>query len=166
MIITNAMKQKKKPVPVSSLLSELIQKKGWKKQINRNRIFLIWDQLVGPEIAHHAQPQVIRGKVLWINVSDSVWIQQLQFQKIMLLEQINRNIDTSIEDIRFSIDSSLDRPLPEPEPTPVSRKYKIDPEKKVQMKKLFSSVENKEVRRAMEKLWLKLDKSNKKQSQP
>ena len=162
------MKQKKKPIPISSLLGELIRKKGWKKQLNRNRVFLIWDELVGPQIAHHAQPQVIRGKVLWINVSDSVWIQQLQFQKIMILEQINRNIDTSIEDIRFSIDSSLDRPLPEPEPEPEPApvKYKIDPEKKARMEELFSSVENKEVRQAMERLWLKLDKANKKQPQP
>jgi hypothetical protein len=153
------MKQKKKPTAMSSLLSDLIQKKGWKKQINRNKVFLIWEQIVGPEIAHHAQPQVIRGKVLWVNVSDSVWIQQLQFQKIMLLEQLNHNIHTTIEDIRFSIDSSLDRPLPEHEPPALIVDYQPDPEKKAQMEKLFSSVDDKEVRQAMKRLWLKLDKA-------
>ena len=153
------MKEKKKPIPVSSLLTDLIQQKGWKKQISRNRVFLLWESIVGPEIAHHARPQVIRGKVLWVNVSDSVWMQQLQFQKIMLLEQINQNIETSIEDIRFSVDPSLDRPLPEPEPQSAPPEYQPDPEKKAEMEKLFSSVENREVRRAMKELWLKLDRA-------
>lgn len=153
------MKSQKKPVPISSLLAELIQKKGWKKQINRNKIFLIWEKIVGAEIAHHAQPQIVRGKVLWINVSDSVWIQHLQFQKMIILEQINHYLSTSIKDIRFNIDSSLDRPLPEPVKPSQPVHYQPDPAKRARMDKMFSSVKNKEVRQAMRKFWLALDKA-------
>ncbi len=168
MIILGFMQRNKKLIPMASLLESLIKQKGWKKQINRNRVFLIWEQVVGPEIAHHAQPRVFRGKVLWVDVSDSVWLQHLQFQKITIIEQLNKRIGAAIEDIRFNVDPALDRPLPSPEIQPSALDYQPDPGKKAEMEKLFASIEDLEVRRAIGRLWLTLDRagSSRKQSQP
>ena len=144
---------------MSELLNSLIQKKGWKKQISRNRVFLLWDRIVGEDIAVHAQPFVVRGKTLWLNVSDSVWMQQLQFQKMTILERIKQVLPgSSITDIRFQIDTSLGRSrpeqqLPEPQSTPP------DPQKKEKFDKMISTLKDEEMRQAMEHLWLKLEQA-------
>lgn len=144
---------------MSELLNSLIQKKGWKKQISRNRVFLLWDRIVGEDIAVHARPFVVRGRTLWLNVSDSVWMQQLQFQKMTILERVKQVLPgSSINDIRFQIDTSLGRPRPiqqssEPQSTPP------DSQKKEKFDKMISTLKDPEMRQAMERLWLKLEKA-------
>jgi manganese/zinc/iron transport system substrate-binding protein len=63
---------------------------------------------VGPDISGRAQPACIRGSVLWVDVLDSIWMQQLHLQKLLLLDLINRRLDNgSISDIRFKLNSEL-----------------------------------------------------------
>jgi predicted nucleic acid-binding Zn ribbon protein len=47
---------------------------------------------------------LVRGDVLHVNVSSSVWVQQLQFLRDTMLEKINANLSgRKIKDIRFKI---------------------------------------------------------------
>ena len=148
---------------MSELLNSLIQKKGWKKQITRNRVFLLWDRIVGEDIAVHARPFVVRGEILWLNVSDSVWMQQLQFQKMTILERIKQLLPgSSINDIRFQLDTDLGRPRPVKEQPSEPRTTPPDPQKKEKFDEMISTLKDEEMRRAMEHLWLKLERARRK----
>lgn len=141
------------------LLEGLIQRKGWKKQMSRNRLFLVWEEIVGPEVAVHAQPSVIRGKTLWLNVSDSVWMQQLHYQQLAILDEINRRLPKNgITGIRFKIDSTLGQNQPEPPP---ENKPTCEPDLQKQEKfdDMLSSLKDKEMRRVIKDLWLRLEKA-------
>ncbi|MCD6389520.1 MAG: DUF721 domain-containing protein [Desulfobulbaceae bacterium] len=155
------MSRKKTPTKMSELLNSLIQKKGWKKQITRNRVFLLWDQIVGEDIAVHAQPFVVRGRTLWLNVSDSVWMQQLQFQKMTILERVKQVLPgSSINDIRFQLDTSLGRSRPQPEQkSPELQSTPPDPQRKEKFDKMISTLKDEKMRQAMEHLWLKLEQA-------
>jgi hypothetical protein len=64
----------------------------------------VWDKAVGETIAQQAQPAFMRGGVLFVKCSSSAWMQQLQFMKGKICEQLNRLLGKDvIKDIRFQM---------------------------------------------------------------
>ncbi len=69
-------------------------------------IWDMWDRVVGEVIAENAKPGAFRDGVLIINVSSSVWLQQLGFLKHDMQKNLNRAIGKNIiKQIRFKIAS-------------------------------------------------------------
>jgi predicted nucleic acid-binding Zn ribbon protein len=83
-------KKKKKAGSLKGLLPDLVRERGWEKQLDLYSIFPRWRELVGPEIYEYARPlKIVRG-VLWIEVENSAWLQQMQFEKLQLLDLLNQ----------------------------------------------------------------------------
>ena len=98
------MSRKHKPDHISSLLGDMIKRRKWQDRFELHEVFNFWNQAVGKEISKHATPAKFRGKVLWVDVSDSIWMQQLQFLKTTLIEKVNKQFDSvEVEDIRFQL---------------------------------------------------------------
>ncbi len=74
---------------ISRLLPGLVQDKGWERQLDLHSIFPRWQELVGEEVYQHARPLKIEKDVLWMEVENSSWLQQLQYQKLELLDIFN-----------------------------------------------------------------------------
>jgi len=74
---------------ISRMLPGLVQDKGWEKQLDLHSIFPRWQELVGEEVDRHTQPLKIERDVLWLEVENSAWLQQLQYQKLELLDTLN-----------------------------------------------------------------------------
>ncbi len=74
---------------ISQVLPALMQDKGWEKQLDLYSIFPRWQELLGEEVSLHAQPLKIEREVLWLEVENSSWLQQLQYQKLELLDTLN-----------------------------------------------------------------------------
>lgn len=54
-----------------------------------------WKAVVGPETALHAWPHHVDSNgVLFIMVSDSIWMQQLSFQRHVLINKLNSRLQT------------------------------------------------------------------------
>jgi hypothetical protein len=72
--------------------------------------WMVWDKAVGETIAQQAQPAFMRGGVLFVKCSSSAWMQQLQFMKGKICEQLNRLLGKEvIKDIRFQM-GMIDHP--------------------------------------------------------
>ena len=85
---------------VGSLLKQLLNEPGIGEQINRHQAWLIWDKLVGEQIAARARPLKLRKGVLEVQVDHPVWMQQLQMMKPQILEKITDKIpNAGITDI-------------------------------------------------------------------
>ena len=96
------------PTSISELLQSLIGHKNWSQKIKQHQVFLKWSELVGKDISQRAKPIFIRGSVLWVAVSDSVWMQQLHLQKNVILDKLSQRFPgVNFTDIRFQVDSSL-----------------------------------------------------------
>lgn len=142
---------------IDSLFAELFKKRQWDKRLALHAVFRNWPQVVGPEIAERTAPQVIRGTVLWIAVSDSVWMQQLHLQKQALLERINANVRGSekISDIRFQVDAALgEEKMLADSPKPAAPKP-VDPEAQKGFEGLISAIGDAELRTRLLALWRK-----------
>jgi predicted nucleic acid-binding Zn ribbon protein len=152
---------KHKPVEISRLLSEVFENKKWRSKLELHRVFEFWDRTVGKDIAAVAQPSFIRSRsVLWVKVKDSIWMQQLHLQKMLLLEKINRQLNgEQISDIHFQLDSSLSASA-EPE---IEKSKPILPDKKKELEfdKLISCLENDALKTSLKSLWITMHKKGK-----
>ena len=144
-----------KPVEISRLLSTVFENRKWRSKLELHRVFEFWNKTVGKEIAAVAQPYLIRGHVLWVKVRDSIWMQQLHFQKMLLLENINKQlVNEKFSDIHFQLDSSLSAPM-EPE-TEKQKPIFLDKKKEQEFDKLISPLENDDLKASLKSLWVKM----------
>lgn len=136
------------------ILRSLFAGKKWQKRIELHQVFLFWQEAVGEGIAAHAEPEVIRGAVLWIKVSDSVWMQQLHLQKMLLLEKLNSRLHgDKLSDLRFHLDvnSGTQPEKPKPERKRTAKTVPPPPE----LENMIGLLESKDMQEALRRLWCK-----------
>lgn len=93
---------------ISRMLPGLVQDKGWEKQLDLHSIFPRWRELVGEEVDSHTQLLKIERDVLWLEVENSSWLQQLQYQKLELLDTLNSCFRLSrLRDIKMVLAKGL-----------------------------------------------------------
>ncbi len=71
------------------VLKDAIHKLGLDTRIKSYQIWHVWDKAVGPHIALVAQPEDIKGKTLFVNVRDNIWLRQLKFLEGMIIAKLN-----------------------------------------------------------------------------
>src|SRR4030043_532389 len=106
----------KKPQPIHSILEQTLKGLELNVPLKTYSIWGAWKEIVGEAIALQTQPRAIRNHILFIDVSHSTWMQQLQFLKPTLFGTINGFLGESlIEDIRFKVGKipAAVTPLPE-----------------------------------------------------
>ncbi len=75
------------------------------------KLWKLWDNAVGKKIASHAQPSSIKGGTLVVKVSDSVWLQELEFKVHEIRERINHALQReAIKKIRFRVGEPKGKP--------------------------------------------------------
>jgi len=93
---------KSKQNKISRLIPNLLHDKGWEIQLDLHSIFPRWKELVGEEMNEYAQPLKIERGVLWLEVANSSWLQQFQYEKLELLDTLNRSLRlSSLKDIKM-----------------------------------------------------------------
>lgn len=151
------MARKNKIIDIGTLLSDLFENRKWKQNLNRHRIFEFWNEAVGKDISNHAQPKVIRGNVLWVDVTDSVWMQQLHLMKEQLCGVLNKKLgDDGVVDIRFNLTGKLKPVLTEKKviSNKVPPASPPDPVAFAKFEKLLSAIGDEETRESMTRIWL------------
>lgn len=102
--------------PLSSILKRFTRDLGLEGSITLKAIKSQWTDLVGPTIATHASPDMIRGKTLTIVVDTPQWMHHLGFYR----EEILHKLDSyGVREIRFRLGrpSSHNTAGPYKEPT-------------------------------------------------
>jgi len=98
------LKYDKMPSKVTGILENLALRYGWGARLSRGMIWEIWEEIVGSQVAIHAWPERFTEKdILVVVVSDSVWMQQLCFQRQLFIDGLNACLPSgaNIKDIRF-----------------------------------------------------------------
>jgi hypothetical protein len=110
---------------------------------------------VGESVALHAQPHSIQNHILFIHVSHSTWIQQLQFLKSTLLEKINSFLgEPLIQDIRFKL-GKISLTLPSPAKTQVLEDEKLDRATLNRIEALVQKINDEETRKELREVLIK-----------
>lgn len=91
-------------MPLENVLRQAARELKFEGRLEQASVYRLWQDAVGDAVARNASPATVRGGVLQVNVSSSVWVQQLHFLRGMLLDKINAGLSgAKIRDIRFKV---------------------------------------------------------------
>jgi hypothetical protein len=136
---------------LGDLLPQLSQQKGWQVQLDLHSIFRRWNILLESEIAEHCQPLKIVRNELWIEVENSAWLQQFQYQSVLILETLNKSLQISkLKGLRFFVAEKEFEKVKEEEPL----RYVPPPAEEVaEFEKQVASISDEASREALLRFW-------------
>ena len=91
--------------PASQLVPQVMKKLGLEQRLRESQVSFQWPEIVGTEVAHHAQPVSLRNGLLVVAVDHPVWLQELsRYHKPLLLQKVQQRVGKkAVRDIRFRI---------------------------------------------------------------
>ena len=90
--------------PIGEILSRGLKRRGFTPRLEEGRLFELWPEAVGPAIAAQSRPDAMRGGIMFVQTTSSVWVQQLHFMKNEIRNKINElSGKTWVRDIRFGV---------------------------------------------------------------
>lgn len=72
-----------------AVLQQSLRDLGLEQRLKGEQVRVVWPQVVGPAVAKIAHPTQMRAGTLFIEVADSVWMQELKLQERELREHLN-----------------------------------------------------------------------------
>jgi predicted nucleic acid-binding Zn ribbon protein len=91
-------------VRVNELLERFLKPGDWQALRQRRLIREVWERVLPASLVEHTHLVDVRRKELWVEVSASPWVQELQFLKPKILMELDRVLGQGvIRDVRFSI---------------------------------------------------------------
>lgn len=89
---------------LGEILARVIKGEALERKLKHPRVFRNWSRIVGPFLGRRCWPVSVRKGVLLVRVAGPVWMQELQCQKMELLQKVVEEAGPGrIEDIRFTI---------------------------------------------------------------
>lgn len=93
-------------VPLKDILKGLLAGSNLKFNPADAEIWEIWDEVVGPAIAEHAQPSNITKKQLRVHVAEPIWLQELEFVAETIKDKLNQKLGRiAVEKVIFRLGS-------------------------------------------------------------
>lgn len=142
---------------IRPILERALKKFDLEIRIKEGKIWEVWDNVVGPTVARNAQPESIRGRVLFVTVTSSAWMQQLQFLKEKIIEKLNQSLGkTLVKSISFRLGT-----LPARSPVESEAKKEpppsldLDPESLKKIEETVSSLQDKATKDLVKSLMVK-----------
>ena len=91
-------------VHIGGVLDGLLKELRPEAESDMLRIWRIWEEAVGEEIARNARPAAVKGPILLVHVSSSTWTHHLQFLKPELIARLNAGLGrAAVEEIKFKV---------------------------------------------------------------
>lgn len=84
------------PQPLGRLASRLVADRGWVDRVSAGVVFARWTQLVGAEIAEHAQPVSLKDGELLVRASSTAWATQLRLLQRQLVARITAGVGPGV----------------------------------------------------------------------
>ncbi len=138
------------------LVEKMLKGFGLDERLQQYRALIIWEEVVGPQIAARTRPIRIREGILEVNVDQPTWMQQLQLMKPKILAQLNAQLGkATIKDLFLKRGKVHVRADKQAEPPPIWRMVQLDESEKAQIDELVKGIEDPELRHEMEKFLTK-----------
>ncbi len=146
----------KQAARAGDLVEQLLKGFGLDERLQQYRALIIWEEVVGPQIAARTRPVRIREGILEVNVDQPTWMQQLQLMKPKILTRLNAELgDAAIKDLFLKRGKVNVRVAKQEKTPPAWRGVELDDGEKQQVSGLLTEIEDPELRKEMENFLLK-----------
>jgi len=145
-----------RPYFLGDLLGDFLNQPGLRSKIREQKILNAWERVVGKAIAEVTQPARVRNRILQVRVIHSVWMQELQFHKPLIMQKLNEFLgDSVLQDVRFVLGEREERtPLQgEEEKKRIFRE--LGEEERERIEKEVSRLPDQEMREVLSRLFAK-----------
>jgi predicted nucleic acid-binding Zn ribbon protein len=90
---------------MDKLVPSVVKGLGLEQRLQESQVFFHWPDIVGKDIARHAQPMSLKNRLLIVAVDHPGWLQELsRYHKPLLLQKVRERIGkTAVKDIVFRI---------------------------------------------------------------
>lgn len=89
---------------IGEIIPKIIKSIGLKKKAEQNQVLFEWDSIVGEQLSEKTKPIGVKRGILRVLVESSVWMNELQLMKPVLMEKIEGKIGRNkIKDIKFCL---------------------------------------------------------------
>ncbi len=136
---------------LAHFLPKLSKQQGWQVQLDLHSVFIHWHRLLESEISSHCRPLKIVRKELWIEVENSAWLQQFQYQSNTILETLNNSLQLSkLKGLRFFVaEKAVEQGI-----ASKPRRYEPPSTEKVEsFEKQIASIKDESSREALLRFW-------------
>ncbi len=146
------LREKSSKKQLAEILPGVVRDKGWEIQMDLHSLFPHWKTLfAGSDLAEQARPQKISQGVLWVEVTNSSWLQQLRYQKPFILLTLNDFLQKSqLKDVRFTLS---DGSWQKKRQGPAVRFQAPSPEAIAGFTEQISFIEDAEIRDSLMRFW-------------
>lgn len=152
----------KQAAHVGGVLDGLLAGLGLDERLRQGRALVVWEKVVGPQIAGHTRPHKLRDGILEVGVDQPAWMQQLQLMKPQILRKLNAELgDMPVREIFLKRGKLAPRPVAAPDPGLSWRQVTLDKGEQERLTQLVALIENPELRAEMARLLSKQLRLNK-----
>ena len=147
--------------PIKEVIDDILGTSALPIDFDGLRIWKIWDGVVDKTIAKHARPSRIKKGVLMVKVTDSVWVQELEFKAETIKESLNRKLQReAIKKIRFRVGTPQDSKQINNKKSQQEHIQDVTPERQRKMEEIIAQIKDKEIRESLRQMILAAKKGN------
>jgi len=84
------------PQEIGKIISKILKNSGIEKGMKERQAVLIWERVVGKEIALHAKAVKAEDSNLMVRVTNPVWRSEILLMKGRILEELNRSLEGEV----------------------------------------------------------------------
>jgi predicted nucleic acid-binding Zn ribbon protein len=140
----------------AEVLAAVLPKFASAERLQEYRVWEVWEEAVGRPVARKAQPAKIQRGKLFVTVSSSAYLQEMQFYKAHIRDAVNRRLGSlTVRDIFFvlgKVQEAAVRPTPPPRrPLPPFQELETPKLGRPELNEAFASLLQARRRRLKEK---------------
>ena len=139
---------------LAPVLAQALRQRGFGHLVLLARVVQYWHTIAGPQLAAVTQPESIRARVLFVTVSDAIWLQQVTFYQAQLLENMRRVLgDMPITRLHFMLAMSSPRQPVSTSPEAVLEPVLLTAVEAQQVQEDTAGIADPELREAVRRAW-------------
>lgn len=81
---------------LGEILNELLQRNGLTHRVKQFEVINAWPEVVGPAVARVSKAAEVREGVLYVEVLNGVWRNELFYLKPELVQKLNRHVGQKV----------------------------------------------------------------------
>lgn len=139
---------------LAPVLEQALRQRGLGHLVLLARLVQHWHRIAGPQLAAVTQPESIRARVLFVTVSDAIWLQQVTFYQAQLLENMRRVLgDMPITKLHFRLAMSAPRQPVGSAPEAIVEPLPLTAGEAQQVQEGTAGITDPELREAVRRAW-------------
>jgi len=145
---------------LAEILEKSLKRLDLAGRLTEHGVWPIWNETVGATIARNAQPEKIRNGTLFVKVSGSTWMQQLQYMKEMISEKLNQRMGKEVVKNIFFVVGKVNYKEPQPTVPPTTGHHYPHADAKLD-EKLLRCITDPAIRQSLQRLYAALSRRRK-----